>query len=123
MSNNDGETLGVLWNCMERRFGQSQRDAFRESTGLEFTDFWNVSMAGGATKTRPADVRIAIDHGAKIIGLGAHGDGCGGNPGVDDAMLEDMLDKQIRQFHKDFSGLTVYALFSTLQGGTQVWRA
>lgn len=123
MTSNEGETLGVLWNCMERRFGQKQRDAFRDVTGLDYTDFWNYAAAGGATKLRPEDVGIAIDHGAKVIGLGAHGDGCGGNPGVDDDTLMKMLDAQIEQFHRDFSGLTVYALFSTLQGGTQVWRA
>lgn len=119
----ESSTLGVLWNCMERRFMQAQRDAFKDASGLQYDDFWNYAAAGGATKTRPGDVKIAIDHGAKIIGLGAHGDGCGGNPGVNDQKLMDMLDAQISQFHKDFSGLTVYALFSTLQGGTQVWRA
>jgi len=120
---NSGETLGVLWNCMERRFMQAQRDEFSNQASLDYTDFWNVALAGGATKPRPKDVKVAIDHGAKVIGLGAHGDGCGGNPGVEDSALMDMLDAQIRQFHRDFSGLTVYALFSTLQGGTQVWRA
>lgn len=108
------KTLGYLGLCMDRRFVQATRQAFQEKTGLGDTDFWQESWPGGAAVVQdPLGEDYAYHHGARIFGWQAHGDTCGGQPGVANEEIQQKLDAVIVKKVEKFSDATHYRIFVT----------
>lgn len=115
-------TTGVLRRCMDLRFGDIQRLAFMKATGLKYNEFYDLAYPGGAALPDPTGgFDLVLGHGVKVVGMAAHGEKCAGQPGISDDEIVNRLEKQIADFQRDYSGLTVFALFSTVNGGTKVW--
>lgn len=108
--------LGYLRRCMDRRFGQETRKAFENAAGLKPNDYWDESYPGGsAVETDQTGVEYAVKHGANVFGWQAHGDHCGGQPGVEDAEIQARLDAKIAQFKEKYPGIH-YRIFVTEAG-------
>lgn len=115
---------GILRRCMDPRFGDEQRKTFQKITGLKPNAYYDLAYPGGGALDDPTTgTTLAVNGGVEIWGFGAHGDRCAGQPGIEDDQIIERLNSQIAEFKQEFTGLTVFALFSTLQGGTQVWQA
>lgn len=96
---------GYVRRCMDKRFGAATRVAFEKATGLGPNDYWDESYPGGAAlDTNPMGVEYAVTNGATIFGWQAHGDHCGGQPGVSDAEIQARLDAHIAQLREKFPG-------------------
>ena len=104
---------GFLQLCADRRYHRNTMLAFEELTGLGFDDYWIEAAAGGApasvARTRTAD--YAYEHGAVHMGWAAHGDGCGGFPGLPDEQLLEMLHRTVARRASEFPNARHYALF------------
>jgi hypothetical protein len=110
------QELGYLRRCMDKRFGAVTRSAFEKATGLGQNDYWDESYPGGsALSPDETGVRYAAAHGAAIFGWQAHGNHCGGQPGVDDAEIQARLDAQITKLKKQFPGRH-FRIFATEKG-------
>lgn len=108
--------LGYLRTCIDRRFVAKTRELFEETTGLGPEDYWHQAYAGGAALfASDLEINYAIDHGAVIIGFQAHGDKCGGQPGVLNQEIEKRLDMQISLLKQKFpdKNLKIYRIFAT----------
>ena len=107
--------LGYLRTCMDRRFVLPTRGAFEQETGLGPTDYYHESYPGGVAvaETDPLGENLAYEHGVRIFGWGAHGDGCAGLPGVDDAGIMLRLEKYIEEKMLKFPGSKHYRIFVT----------
>lgn len=64
--------LGYFSACVDRRYWEAQVKAFLEKTGLNPTDVWFHTEAGGAGKIVENQAFAAPDHashsGAKVMG-------------------------------------------------------
>jgi hypothetical protein len=108
------ETLGYLGMCMDRRFVEATRQAFQEKTGLGDTDFWQESWPGGAAVAHDQlGENYAYHHGARILGWQAHGDRCGGQPGISNEEIQQRLDAVIAQKAEKFPVATHFRIFVT----------
>jgi len=112
------ETLkGYVRACMDRRFIVPTMKAFEEATGLKPGDYWVESYPGGsALPTSPTGETYASQHGATIFGWGAHGDNCGGQPGVSNDEIQQRLDEVIAEKIELYSECAHYRLFATESG-------
>ena len=110
--------VGFLQLCADRRFHRATMEAFERVTGLAPEDYWIEARPGGAPSwadnTRAA--RLARRAGAGHMGWAAHGDGCGGFPGVGDAELREKLRRTARRRAEEFPRAAHYALFATAAG-------
>lgn len=97
--------LGYLRRCMDKRFGEKTRKTFEESTGLGPNDYWDESYPGGtALSTNATGLDYAASHGATVFGWQAHGDHCGGQPGVENAEILERLNTQIADLKTKYPG-------------------
>lgn len=97
--------FGYLRRCMDKRFGEKTRKAFEKAAGIGPNDYWDQSYPGGtAVPTDPTGVDYAIQHGATVFGWQAHGDHCGGQPGVSDSEIQKRLDNQIAELKQKYPG-------------------
>jgi hypothetical protein len=108
--------LGYLRRCMDKRFGEVTRKAFEKATGLGSADYWDESYPGGAALDHDmTGLEYAISHGATIFGWQAHGNHCGGQPGVSDEEINNRLDNQTALLKKNYPGRH-FRIFVTEQG-------
>jgi hypothetical protein len=108
--------LGYLRRCMDKRFGAETREAFEKAAGLGSNDYWDESFPGGsAVPVAETGVEYATHHGAGIFGWQAHGDHCGGQPGVHDADIQARLDSQIAVQKAKYPGRH-FRIFATEEG-------
>jgi len=99
---------------MDRRFVEATRQAFQEKTGLGDTDFWQESWPGGAAVAHDQlGENYAYHHGARILGWQAHGDRCGGQPGISNEEIQQRLDAVIAQKAEKFPVATHFRIFVT----------
>ncbi len=110
----ENKTLGYLATCMDRRFVVATRQAFQNEAGLGDTEYWQESWPGGAAVAHdPLGENYAFEHGARIFGWQAHGDKCGGQPGVPNEEIQQRLDAVIAQKVEKFSNATHFRIFVT----------
>lgn len=108
--------LGYLCSCMDRRFRAKTREAFEQATGLGVYDYWDESYPGGAAlPTDRTGIEYAKDHGATIFAWQAHGDHCGGQPGVSDEEIQKRLDGHIAELREFYPGRH-FRIFATEDG-------
>ncbi len=120
MHANGNERLGYLRTCMDRRFVEATRRAFEEVTGLKNAQYWHEANPGGAgLDIDPTGEDYAAAHGATIFGWQAHGDKCGGQPGVGDAEIEARLDALIAEKMKKFPDAQHFRIFA-IEGHIQI---
>lgn len=103
----EAKRLGFLQLCADRRFHRAIMDAFEWAVTEHekahapkgelgpFRDhhFWIEAAAGGAPSLDVASptCAFAVSKGTKYLGWSAHGDDCGGFPGMDDAHMLQIL--------------------------------
>lgn len=113
----NGQKLGFLQMCADRRFHRKTMLAFEAATGLNPDEYWIEARAGGAPayadKTRAA--RLAYREGAAHLGWAAHGDSCGGYPGVSNEEMKQKLQQAAEARKRDFPQAAHYVLFG--EGG------
>lgn len=111
---NEVQPLGYLRTCMDKRFLEATRQAFQKVTGLGNADYWQEAHPGGsAVALDSLGEEYAYAHGARIFGWQAHGDKCGGQPGVNDAEIETRLDAAISQKVQKFADARHFRIFAT----------
>jgi hypothetical protein len=108
-----GETFGFLQLCADRRYHRKTMAAFEQATGLGPDDYWIEASAGGAPElgVSTATARFAYDQGARVMGWAAHGDQCGGFPGLDNDAILAKLRTAVADLAPDFPGATHWILF------------
>jgi hypothetical protein len=108
------DAKGYLNVCMDKRFWKKATDLFARETGLGMTDFWVETNPGGAnTKADVVGEDFAASSGATIMGWGAHGSHCGGQPGVSDDESKARLLKKIEEKKLKFPQAKHCGLFFT----------
>lgn len=114
---------GYLSACMDRRFWKKSAELFAEKTGLSMTEFWVETNPGGAnTQSNPTGEDYATANGAEMLGWGAHGSHCGGQPGVSDEESRSRLLAKIEEKKAKFPNKKHYGLFLTDDSG-EIWGA
>jgi len=113
-----GKRLGFLTLCADRRFHKKAEEKFQELTGLEPEEYWIEAAAGGTPGIETAKTAdYAYGHGgARLMGWAAHGDNCGGFPGVTTEEMEEKLLKAIEKRKKQYPQARHFRIFSTEQG-------
>jgi hypothetical protein len=115
---NEERALGFLQLCAERRFHRRVMEAFEQATGLRPDEYWIEARPGGAPSwadnTKAA--RLAHRGGARFMGWSAHGAGCLGFPGDDDAAIRARLAGSAQRRAEEFPGLEHFALFALPDG-------
>jgi hypothetical protein len=112
---------GFLQLCADRRFHRLTMLEFERVTGLAADEYWIEARAGGApswnenTKT----ARYAHREGARFMGWAAHGDSCGGFPGVSNDEMRRKVERAMRSRAQEFPGAEHIALFAH-GGGVEV---
>ena len=112
---------GFLQLCADRRFHRLTMVEFEQLTGLGEGDYWIEARAGGApswsdnTKT----ARYAYGEGARFMGWAAHGDSCGGFPGVSNDELRQKVEGTLESRAGEFPEAEHIALFAH-RGGVEV---
>jgi hypothetical protein len=109
------EAYGFLQLCADRRYHRMTMDAFEAGTGLASDRYWIEVTAGGAPSfdAVTATAAYAYEMGARIMGWGAHGDGCGGFPGRSDDEMKAMLEAVARERAEDFPDAEHWMLFAS----------
>ena len=112
------EVLGFLQLCADRRFHRAVMAAFEAETGLPPDGYWIEATAGGAPafETMSATASFAFDKGAAIVGWAAHGDACGGFPGLSNDEVEATLEATARTRAGEVPGAEHWMLFATGAG-------
>jgi hypothetical protein len=87
------EVFGFLQLCADRRYHRKTMEAFERATGLAPDEYWIEATAGGAPAFEgpTATAEFAYEKGARVMGWAAHGEGCGGFPGLADDALRTKL--------------------------------
>lgn len=118
MSVSSGNTLGFLRTCMDRRFIAATRAAFERATGLQATDYWHESYAGGSAVPPANGVgeEYALAHGATIFGWQAHINNCGGQPGVTDEEIGKRLDRTVAAMQAKFPNARHFRILASETG-------
>jgi hypothetical protein len=112
---------GFLQLCADRRFHRLTMQTFERETGLASDQYWIEARAGGApswsdnTKT----ARYAYREGARFMGWAAHGDSCGGFPGVTNEEMRRKVEHAMRGRASEFPQAEHLALFAYF-GGVEV---
>jgi len=93
--------------------------AFEETSGLSFEkkEVWFEATAGGTAgieSFKTAD--YAYGHGARHMGWGGHGEGCGGFPGLENVVLEGKLEEAIEVRRQRYPEAKHYGFFATEKG-------
>jgi hypothetical protein len=107
--------------CADRRFHRATMLEFERLTGLGAGDYWIEARAGGApswsdnTKT----ARYAYREGARHMGWAAHGDSCGGFPGVSNEEMRRKVERAMKSRAGEFPQAEHFALFAHA-GGVEV---
>lgn len=87
--------------------------AFEEVTGLAADEYWIEARPGGAPSwsenTKAA--RLAHREGARFMGWAAHGDACGGFPGVSNDEMRQKVERAMRSRAKEFPEAEHIAFF------------
>jgi hypothetical protein len=105
---------GFLQLCADRRFHRLTMLEFERVTGLGPGEYWIEARAGGApswsdnTKT----ARYAHEHGARFMGWAAHGDNCGGFPGVSNEEMRGKVERAMKSRADEFPQAEHFALFA-----------
>lgn len=110
----DEKVLGFLQLCADRRYHRKTMDAFEEATGLRSDEYWIEASAGGAPALGVSTdtARFAYGQGARVMGWAAHGDRCGGFPGLDDGAISAKLRTAVSELTRDFPEATHWTLFA-----------
>lgn len=105
--------------CADRRFWPETIQAFEKATGLSANnqEYWIEARAGGAPGLPdPSTANYAYNHGANIMGWAAHGDTCGGFPGVDNAAMEQKLNDALAEKPTKYPEAKHFGFFATTKG-------
>jgi hypothetical protein len=112
---------GFIQLCADRRFHRPTMQEFERLTGLGENDYWIEARAGGApswsdnTKTG----RFAYEQGARVMCWAAHGDKCGGFPGVSNDDMRRKVESSMKSRAEEFPEAEHYALFAH-EGGVEL---
>jgi hypothetical protein len=114
------EGLGFLQLCADRRFHRATMAAFEAETGLGPDGYWIEAAAGGAPMlgTFTPTARFACEKGARIMGWAAHGDACGGFPGLTNDEIMAKLEAAARERANELPDAEHWMLFATGAGVT-----
>jgi hypothetical protein len=106
--------LGFVQLCSDRRFHMMVMEKFEDVAGLDPDGYWIEARPGGAPSwadnTRAS--RLAYGEGAAHMAWAAHGDRCGGFPGVSNSDLRDKLTRTVRKRAAEFPRASHYGLFA-----------
>ena len=104
---------GFLQLCADRRYHRMTMAAFEEATGLGPDEYWIEASAGGAPGLGVSTdtARFAYGQGARVMGWAAHGDQCGGFPGLDNEEILAKLRTMVSDLAPDFPEATHWILF------------
>jgi hypothetical protein len=117
------DVKGYLSTCMDKRFWKQAAEMFAGETGMEMTDFWLETNPGGVnTQANPTGEDYAAGHGAQVMGWGAHGSNCGGQPGMSDEESKSILMTKIEEKKAKFPDKKHYGLFIT-EETAEIWEA
>ena len=107
------EVRGFLQLCADRRYHRKAMAEFERVTNLAPDEYWIEATAGGppAFGAATPTATYAYDNGATIMGWAAHGDGCGGFPGVDDEGMKAKLQAAAADRAIDFPTVEHWTLF------------
>lgn len=111
--------LGYLSLCADRRFWLATVGKFEELTGLssEQGDFWIEAKAGGTPGINdPTTADYAYEHSARFMGWQAHGDSCGGYPGLANEEIQEILEEIIKERIKRYPKARHFRVFATKKG-------
>jgi|SRR5437667_3414505 len=109
--------LGFLQMCADRRFHRCIQERFQLDAGLGTPeDYWIHADAGGTP--RMADQTLApnycyFDKKVRKMGWSAHGDKCGGWPGVPDDEIRKKLIETMRKKVLDYPLARHFIYFAT----------
>jgi hypothetical protein len=112
---------GFLQLCADRRFHRATMREFERLTGLGEDEYWIEARAGGApswsdnTKTG----RFAYGQGARVMAWSAHGNDCGGFPGVSNEELRRKVEQSMKRRAEEFPEAEHFALFAH-EGGVEL---
>ena len=110
------QVLGFLQLCADRRYHRKTMDALEAATALTGPDrYWIEATAGGAPafETPTPTAQFAYEQGARIMGWAAHGDTCGGWPGLSNDEIEAKLQAVARERLKGFPDAEHWLLFGS----------
>jgi hypothetical protein len=112
---------GFLQLCADRRFHRATMQEFERLTGLAENEYWIEAAAGGAPSwSEPTKTGLfAYDQGARVMGWAAHGDHCGGFPGVSNEEMRGKVEASLNSRANEFPEAEHYALFAH-EGGVEV---
>jgi hypothetical protein len=115
---------GFLQLCADRRFHRLTMQEFEGEAGLGESDYWIEAAAGGAPgwDENTLTARFAYDQGARVMGWAAHGDHCGGFPGVSNDEMRQKVERSMQQRAEEFPEAEHIALFATEAGVEVVAR-
>ncbi len=107
------EPLGFLQLCADRRYHRKTMEAFERATNLRPDQYWIEATAGGAPAFAGPTVtaEFAYEKGARLMGWAAHGDACGGFPGVGNDELKAAVRAAAGARASDFPESRHWALF------------
>jgi hypothetical protein len=112
---------GFLQLCADRRFHRLTMLKFEELSGLGADEYWIEARPGGAPSwsdnTKAA--RLAYGEGARFMGWAAHGDKCGGFPGVSNDDMRRKVEQTLQSRAEEFPQAEHVALFAHA-GGVEV---
>ena len=106
--------LGFIQLCADRRFHRKTMEAFEELSGLDADGYWIEAQPGGAPSWRDATpaAELASSGGVAHMAWTAHGDECGGFPGLSNDELRNKVASTARQRASEFPSATHYGLFA-----------
>ncbi|HYO61955.1 MAG TPA: hypothetical protein VEU29_08670 [Actinomycetota bacterium] len=109
------DVYGFLQLCADRRYHRKTMAAFEAVTGLRADQYWIEASAGGAPALGVSTdtARFAYGQGARVMGWAAHGDNCGGFPGLDDDEIQAKLRTAVAELSCDFPEATHWILFAS----------
>ena len=112
------EALGFLQLCADRRFHRTTMAAFEAETGLGPDGYWIEATAGGAPMlgSFTTTARFAYENGARVMGWAAHGDACGGFPGLSTDEIAAKLEAAARETANELPEAEHWMLFATGAG-------
>jgi len=106
--------LGFIQLCSDRRFHTKVMKAFEGTAGLGSDGYWIEARPGGAPSWAASTdaARLAYDEGVAHMAWAAHGDECGGFPGLSNADLREKVTETVRQRASEFPLAAHYGLFA-----------
>ena len=115
----DVDVMGFLQLCADRRFHACLQKRFQEDAKLDSPlKYWIHADAGGTpamAHLTAAPEYCYITKGVKVMGWSAHGNGCGGFPGLSDDKIREKLEEVAQQNVNKYPKACHFVYFATVK--------